>query len=145
MKGICNCGAVSFTISGSLPAMYQCHCKLCQKQSGATANASTMVKLEQFEWSSGLEAISQWKKESGFSSHFCKNCGSPVPNPFRKQYMWIPAGLISETQSNIVAHICLNDKQDWDSPITAKRNYQNMPDDIAEFIDFLYSESQTYS
>lgn len=87
MKGVCNCGAVSFTVTGTMPRMYQCHCSLCQKQSGSASNASTIVKLSNFKWTSGTDSIKQWKKESGFNSHFCHNCGSPTPNSFGSRFM----------------------------------------------------------
>jgi hypothetical protein len=139
MKGVCNCGAVSFTISGAIPAMYQCHCSLCQKQSGAGANASTIVSIDNFEWNSGKDAIKQWKKESGFNSHFCEKCGCPTPNPIGSKYMWIPVGLISGVNSKISAHLWLASKSAWDLPSEALRNYQQMPEDLEEFIQFLHS------
>lgn len=81
MKGSCNCGKVSFEILGDhVAGIYQCHCKLCQKQSGSTSNTATIVNGSDFIWSSGVDSITHWKKESGFTSHFCKYCGCPVPN-----------------------------------------------------------------
>ena len=53
MKGSCNCGKVSFEISGDVAALYQCHCKLCQKQSGSTSNTATIVNESDFIWGSG--------------------------------------------------------------------------------------------
>ena len=138
MKGVCNCGAVSFTVSGTMPRMYQCHCSLCQKQSGTGSNASTIVNIENFKWISGKDLIKQWKKASGFSSHFCKDCGCPTPNPFGSKYMWVPAGLMNDVDSRIEAHLCLSSKSDWDLPNKALRNYQEMPEDLEEFVQFLH-------
>lgn len=141
MEGVCNCGTVSFSISGSLPGMYQCHCTLCQKQSGAGSNASTIVPLNTFRWLSGEESIKKWKKTTGFPSYFCEGCGSPVPNPVGSDYMWIPVGLIGDAYTNIVAHLWLSSKSDWDQPQKAIRNYEGMPEDTEEFIRFLQSET----
>ena len=141
VKGICNCGDVSFEIAGDLPGMYQCHCSLCQKQSGAAANAATIVDANHFKWLTGQDSIKKWKKESGFNSHFCINCGCPTPNPIGDHYMWIPVGLISSVESNISAHLCLASKSSWDSPSDAERSYQDMPEDINEFFEFLQSKT----
>lgn len=142
MKGVCNCGSVSFTVTGTMPRMYQCHCSLCQKQSGSGSNSATIVNLDNFKWDSGTEFIKQWKKESGFSSHFCQNCGCPTPNSFGSKYMWVPVGLMSGVDSKIDAHLCLASKSKWDSPSEALRNYQEMPENLEEFVQFLhYNES----
>jgi len=142
MKGVCNCGAVSFTVTGNMPKMYQCHCSLCQKQSGSASNASTIVNLSSFKWTSGTDTIKQWKNESGFNSHFCKNCGSPTPNAFGSKYMWVPVGLMKNIDSTIEAHLCLASKSTWDSPTKALRNYQEIPEDLEKFIQFLHSNER---
>ncbi len=142
MQGSCNCGAVRFSINGSLPGLYQCHCSLCQKQSGTASNAGTLVKSETFVWDTGVEHIKKWQKATGFSSHFCSECGSPVPNLF-KDYMWVPVGLITDARARVVAHICVDDKPDWAMPQTAERSYPGMPDDIGEFLAFLHANSNS--
>ncbi|PRY63410.1 hypothetical protein B0H98_1085 [Vreelandella songnenensis] len=43
MTGECLCGEVKFEIDGKLPNLYQCHCSLCRKTTGSTANAATFV------------------------------------------------------------------------------------------------------
>ncbi|SIP90286.1 GFA family protein [Marinobacterium stanieri] len=140
LKGECNCGAVQFSIQGPLPGLYQCHCSLCQKQSGTASNAGTLVECEYFRWESGAEFIKQWQKPSGFSSHFCRECGSPVPNRF-KDYMWVPVGLMSGITTPVVAHICVEDTPAWDQPQDTSRSYPGMPDDIDEFLQFLKSSA----
>ncbi|RDE24165.1 GFA family protein [Motiliproteus coralliicola] len=141
MEGSCNCGSISFSISGRLPAMYQCHCSLCRRQSGAGSNAATIVAQDVFRWNRGQESIKQWQKASGFSAHFCSNCGSPVPNPLGDRYMWIPVGLLDEADrggTRIVAQLWLDSKAHWDQPPESIRNYPAMPEDLAEFIRFLH-------
>ncbi|WP_421861955.1 GFA family protein [Motiliproteus sp.] len=141
MEGRCNCGAVRFIIHGQLPAMYQCHCTLCRRQGGAGSNAATIVELEAFSWKQGQEAINTWTKASGFNAHFCSNCGSPVPNPLGDRYMWIPVGLLEESDrgdTRIVAQLWLDAKAHWDQPPESLRNYPAMPEDLEEFIHFLH-------
>lgn len=107
MKGRCLCGSVVFNISVEEVRVYQCFCSLCQKQSGTESNLATIVPDSTFSFASGLEHISTWVKESGFTSHFCKCCGSPVPNRLRnKAYYWIPVGLLDEgVKGEVVSNI----------------------------------------
>ena len=144
MKGTCNCGAITFTLEGELPGLYQCHCSLCRKQSGTASNAATIVATEKFKWLSGESSITKWQKDTGFSSHFCMTCGSPVPNPLMNaKYMWIPVGLVDGVISKTVAHLCCSSKAPWDKFDRSEKQFDNMPDDLADFINHLQSSDHT--
>lgn len=135
MKGTCNCKGISFEVSADINKLYQCHCLLCQKQSGSTSNTATMVKITDFNWLSGEDLISHWKKPSGFTSDFCKTCGSPVPNRLRDtDYMWIPMGLVESTEAQVVAHICCSAKAKWDNKNEVAYVFEEMPNNVDDFI-----------
>ena len=107
MKGECLCGNVKFKIEEEIRNLYQCHCSLCRKATGAAANAATFVQDSAFRWVSGESDIRSYKKPSGFRSDFCSVCGSPVPNSLRGSGMvWIPAGLLDELVTSMIsAHL----------------------------------------
>ncbi len=140
MIGACNCGSVSFEITGSPPSVYHCYCTLCQKQGGTASNAGTIVYIDRFRWVSGESCIEEWRKDTGFSSHFCNVCGSPVPNIFKSQYVWIPVGLVENLNTQAVANIWLGSKPAWAIPVQLERNYDSAPEDLAEFIQYLNLE-----
>lgn len=48
VKGECLCAEVKFEVDGELPDLYQCHCSLCRKATGSTANAATFVDSAEF-------------------------------------------------------------------------------------------------
>ena len=77
MQGKCFCGGVAFEIVGEFPAIYLCHCSLCRKVSGSSANAATVVEADQMQWLHGAELVQTFASETGFKSHFCSRCGSP--------------------------------------------------------------------
>jgi hypothetical protein len=137
MIGKCICGAVAFELQGQLPGMYHCYCTLCQKQGGTASNAGTIVYAENFRWVAGQEKIQKWHKETGFSSHFCADCGSPVPNGFKSVYVWVPVGLMEDVNPTVKANIWLSSKPDWAEPVKLQRNYDGAPEDIAEFVRYL--------
>ena len=139
LNGNCICGSVSFEIKGQVPGLYHCYCTLCQKQGGTASNAATIVYLEYFRWISGESEIQKWNKDTGFSSHFCRNCGSPVPNVFKSKYVWVPFGLIENVSPKLKANLWLSSKPDWAIPAVLERNYDSAPEDIEEYIQYLNS------
>lgn len=137
LLGSCNCGAVIFSIEATIKGLYQCHCTLCQKQSGSTSNTAVIVPEYTFQWVKGEKVITHWEKATGFKSDFCSVCGSPVPNKLRDtSFYWIPMGLINEAQGElpIISHIYCSSKASWDTLPSDSQHYASMPDDIDNFI-----------
>ncbi|WP_448567100.1 GFA family protein [Thalassotalea ganghwensis] len=142
MKGSCLCGEIRFEITEPISALYQCHCTLCQKQSGTTSNTATIVTETGFIWLSEEHAISHWQKTSGFTAHFCQHCGCPVPNQLRGlPYFWVPMGLIDNPiDISIKLHLCCNSKAPWDAlSKDVGRQYAEMPATLEQFIEALNS------
>ena len=138
MRGQCLCGQIEFEIEGSRHKLYQCHCSLCRKQSGSLSNAATIVPEGKFRWLRGAGRVSTWQRESGFRSHFCSNCGSPVPNPLRDtRQVWIPAGLLENGDGlEIVAHVHLASRAPWDTTTEHALRDDECPD-LPAFIALL--------
>lgn len=115
MRGEFLCGEVAFEIEGELPNLYQCHCSLCRKATGSTANAATFVEGKRFCWLSGQSNISSFQKPTGYRSDFCSVCGSLVPNQLRDtDLIWVPAGLLDEgTASQVSVHLHLSSSAPW--------------------------------
>jgi len=115
-KGECICGAVSYEIEGRIKTLYQCHCSLCQQQTGTSSQTGLFVETKNFTWCSGQEAISNFSKEGGYSYSFCGTCGATVPNLFRSgDKYWVPAGaLLGLSNAKIENHIFVADKAAWD-------------------------------
>ncbi len=129
MKGSCLCGTVQFKINLEKLKIYQCHCEQCRKQSGTASSCGSVVDSSKFAWLSGLESISKWVKPTGFTSHFCSTCGSPVPNEFREMpYYWIPAGLLDSDEIEIVANLYVCESTPWGSVSTDVNPFETKPD-----------------
>ena len=138
MLGKCLCGDVQFfsEIRTDPFKIYQCHCSLCKKQSGSSSNSATIIEATHFKWIKH-DTIKKWQKNTGFSSHFCTNCGCPVPNSFADKYYWIPVGLLEFDMglidTKVVANFCLSSKSSWHSINTESNNFDTLP----EFKDIL--------
>jgi hypothetical protein len=129
MRGECLCGGVEFEVRDPPQRLYQCHCSLCRKQSGAASNAAFIVRGEQLVWLAGQELISSYVKPSGFRSDFCSKCGSPVPNPLRDtSFVWVPVGLLEgSTTLSIAMHLFIGSKASWEPSPVSGTLHEEMP------------------
>ena len=139
VRGQCLCGRVSFEIFGKIPLLYQCHCSLCRKQSGAASSAATIVASENFRWLSGKELVSSWIKETGFRSDFCSKCGTPLPNPLRNlPYVWVPAGVLEDDKGLAIGmQVFVGSKAAWEPIPSAGVVYGTSPE-LLEFVRLLH-------
>ncbi len=139
MRGRCLCGQVEFEILGADPRLYQCHCSLCRKQSGSAASAGAIIAKENFRWLSGHDGISSWVADTGFRSHFCSNCGCPVPNPFSTAYFWVPAGLLDHAGPlEIAVHLFVGSKASWDMVSSSGIKFETMPE-LSRVLELLHA------
>lgn len=70
-----------------------------------------------FHWVRGKELVSTWHKPDGdWQSSFCAKCGSALPGKNDVERMFIPAGLLedSEGKLRVAAHIWVGSKASWD-------------------------------
>lgn len=137
MKGRCLCGEVEFELRQPVPNLYQCHCSLCRRVTGSSANAALRIPAARFAWLTGREQIAEYETDSGYRSHFCRRCGSPLPNPTAGGAIyWVPVGLLDDTgKIALGAHLYTASRASWDIIAGAGEHYDQMPD--AETLDEL--------
>ena len=78
LTGGCACGAVRFEITAPLVAAAYCHCKRCQRRSGAAAGAAGRVEPGSVRVTQGEERLRSWAPPDGAEKVFCELCGSGV-------------------------------------------------------------------
>lgn len=126
MKGSCLCGAIEYHIKDFSGRVYQCHCKLCRVQGGSASNTGAIIPLANLNWQKGEPKT--WIKDTGFTSSFCDQCGSPVPNRLRElSYYWIPVGCLDGDDFEVVANIYLDSKAAWSTVSKDGVYYQQAP------------------
>ena len=133
MKGKCLCGAVEFELDGEIPNLYQCHCSLCRKVTGSSANAAFRIGADQFNWIRGEQLISDYVTDTGFKSQFCSMCGSPLPNlTGDDSAYWVPVGLLEDSaEIELVAHLFVGSRAAWDVVAAGAEHFDEMPDSEA--------------
>ena len=81
VEGGCQCGAVRYRLTASPLSVYNCHCKDCQRFSGAAWSMSMVVADESFAVSGSTDRYNR-HAESGnvIAMHFCVHCHGWVWN-----------------------------------------------------------------
>jgi hypothetical protein len=79
-SGGCACGSVRYECSAAPVAMVNCHCRDCQRASGAGHFPTVIVARNSFRISKGNPKYHTVAAESGGSAQraFCEACGSPL-------------------------------------------------------------------
>ncbi|WEJ34771.1 GFA family protein [Devosia sp. SD17-2] len=74
-QGGCQCGAVRYRLKASPLSVYNCHCKDCQRFSGAGWSMSMIVRDEDFE-ATGATVQYRRTADSGnvITMNFCAHC-----------------------------------------------------------------------
>jgi hypothetical protein len=73
-EGGCLCGSVRFRVNGLPLDSGYCHCRMCQKNSGAPVVAWTTFPATAFAWTRGQPGI--YASSASARRHFCTGCGS---------------------------------------------------------------------
>jgi len=75
-QGGCLCGAVRYRLHGTPAWSAHCHCRSCQKATGAAFATWVGVKRENIEIIAGDLAI--WNSSPGVERSFCGRCGTSL-------------------------------------------------------------------
>lgn len=78
MKGGCFCGAIRYELHGVPYDTGWCHCRVCQRVSGAPALAFTTVPRADFVLTKGEDLVGTIRTTSFGERRFCKRCGTPL-------------------------------------------------------------------
>lgn len=76
MQGGCLCGAVRYEVTGEPFDADWCHCRMCQKHTGAVAGTWMDYRVEQLRWTAGAPA--EYASSGPVCRGFCATCGSTL-------------------------------------------------------------------
>jgi hypothetical protein len=76
LTGGCQCGAVRFAVAVAPTRISICHCRMCQKATGAPFASFADIARENFTWTRGQP--SSFKSSSIAERDYCAACGTPL-------------------------------------------------------------------
>jgi hypothetical protein len=114
VSGGCFCGAVRYEAEANLKEAYYCHCKTCQKTSGAPAEIGVFVKPGSLEFTRGEPKYFQ---TSPFGLRgFCAECGSRLiwMSPDKEDWTNVSVGSLDNPEDVVpVEHNCVESQLPW--------------------------------
>ena len=80
ITGGCLCGRIRYEVSQPVRSIIACHCKNCQKASGAGASHNALVPKSAVTITAGQPKLFADTAQSGniLKRYFCGDCGSPI-------------------------------------------------------------------
>ena len=84
-EGGCGCGAVRYRLNDEPILVNNCHCTLCQRQTGTGSAVNAFIEMDRLELMSGELSEHEFKTGSGATQIVirCAKCGTPVWSHYR--------------------------------------------------------------
>jgi len=76
LTGGCQCGAIRFAVTAEPARITICHCRMCQKATGAPFASFADIEKSNFAWTKGTPAA--FRSSSVAMRDFCAACGTPL-------------------------------------------------------------------
>lgn len=113
--GGCYCGVVQYSLENDLGPLVNCHCRYCRRAHGAAFATVSLVQRANFRFTSGEEAVREYRNPEGFR-YFCGCCGGRLfnrPLSTDKVMLLVVASLDEEPEQGPVMHINVESKARW--------------------------------
>jgi adenylate cyclase len=116
VTGGCLCGAVRYEAEVYLQDAYYCHCRMCQRTSGAPAEIAVFVKPGTLRFSRAEPKFFQ--SSSWAERGFCSQCGARIvyrPRASEQaEYTNLAVGCLDHPEDVVpIRHMCVDTQQPW--------------------------------
>jgi len=133
LNGSCLCGAIRFTIDVPVTELRACHCRNCQKASGAAGSVNAVVPRTAFNVTKGTPKRYTGIADSGRTLHryFCADCGSPIysQRETTPETVVVRAGTFDDAgDMKITANIWTKSARPWAYIDPASTRHPGQPD-----------------
>jgi len=114
LEGGCLCGQVRYRVVGAPVDAGYCHCRLCQRASGAPVLAWATFSGSAFSYQGAMPAL--FRATPGAQREFCPNCGTQLAFRSDQHPEWVDVTLASLDDPNRIApeyHIWTDSRIRW--------------------------------
>lgn len=133
VTGGCLCGAVRYEAEAHLKDAYYCHCRICQKTTGAPAEIGVLVVPGTLRFTAGEP---KYYQSSPFGRRgFCADCGSRLVwtdiDGSRPEWTNVSIGSLDDSEPIVpTSHQCVESRLSWFSFDDGLPSYRSdeMPD-----------------
>lgn len=133
ISGSCLCGAIRFSVAAPVTELRACHCRNCQKASGAGGSVNAIVPSAAFRITQGTPKRYSARADSGRLLHryFCGDCGSPIysQRETTPETVVVRAGALDNAgEMKIVSNIWTKSARPWAHIDAASTQHPGQPD-----------------
>jgi hypothetical protein len=133
LTGSCLCGAIRYSISAPITELRACHCRDCQKSSGAGGSVNAMIPSSALRITQGTPKPFTVTADSGRTLHrfFCGDCGSPLYSrrELTPETTSLRIGTLDDSSGmKITANIWTKSARPWDYIDPATKQFPGQPD-----------------
>ena len=109
VSGECNCGAVTYSVTGDPLNVLICHCQDCREAHGSPMSTVFVTKADQVTIDG---PIGEYDRRGQNKRTFCTNCGTPMASNLYKAglYAFFVPSIRSGSVGPPKMHIYLNEK-----------------------------------
>ena len=133
LAGGCLCGAIRYSISTQVTELRACHCRSCQKVTGAAGSVNAVIPSSAFKLTQGTLKRYTTTADSGreLNRYFCGDCGSPIysQRTVTPEMMTVRAGTLDDSSGmKITANIWTRSARPWGHIDPATTQHPGQPD-----------------
>ena len=136
LKGSCQCGAVTYTVSAEPLFTYACHCHSCQKRTGSAFSMGLVIATETLELEGALTTWSRVSEQGNTNTRYsCASCGNIMYGigDTSPELAKLQAGTLEDTSEvEPEVHMWTITKQPWLVLPELVRKFETQPDDGLE-------------
>lgn len=144
--GSCQCGAISYSVSGKPLMTYACHCRDCQKRTGSAFSMGTIYPLSAISVTGELSAWERRSEDGTVNTRYsCARCGNVIygiggsaPDLIKLQ----PGTLEDQARMTVDAHIWVRSAQPWVSLPVHTLRYDTQPGQLADVYAAVLAQRQ---
>ena len=140
VEGGCQCGSVRYRLSAGPLAVYNCHCRDCQRTSGASNEMSMVIERKSFEHIAG--EVVGYEKVADSGRHVlqfrCVQCGNKVWNePLASPAIYVlkPGTLDDFSWARPIGNIWTDSRVPWAVIDENLANFRGQPPDRQPLYD----------
>jgi len=114
LDGGCLCGAVRYRANGMPFEAEYCHCRMCQRFTGAAAANWMDFEREQVEWTAG--EVQEYASSEFVRRGFCARCGSALTFRDTRYPQYLTLSLVSLDEPDRVRptrHLFTDSRLEW--------------------------------
>lgn len=134
--GSCQCGEVTYYLTGEPLMTYACHCKDCQKRTGSAFSMGMVCAITSLKLTGQLSSWTRTSDNGNTNTRYsCENCGNIIygksdlsPKLVRLQ----PGTLDSTGEVTPEVHIWTQNAQHWLNIPDNVISFKTQPDNLSE-------------